>query len=198
MLDLVLKFYSSRSSIHENGHIDSLDVGLDQYYNRNIPPQPTAAVGKPPPPSSKEGRRKDASPAFHNEHNGHVCRDSFHRDDHRQSNSHSLSSVGGLKTRRSVQSPPRKPSTIPRDKSPANQLEKHATLPRESSPHRHGHRGARHSESANSMPCSPPPYVHPKLSDKDCGCPCDCRSSFYTSQEVGLPGTVHQFFKTSP
>ena len=56
----------------------------------------------------------------------------------------------------------------------------HASLPR---PSRHSHSESCR-ESSVSMPGSPPPYVHPKSQEKDCSCPCDCRSSLYPSQEV--------------
>jgi hypothetical protein len=80
--------------------------------------------------------------------------------------------------------PARLSTTMPREKmvllpektSPSL----HASLPR---PGRHSHSESCR-ESSVSMPGSPPPYVHPKSQEKDCSCPCDCRSSVYPSQEV--------------
>ncbi len=56
----------------------------------------------------------------------------------------------------------------------------HASLPR---PARQSHSESCRASTV-SMPGSPPPYVHPKSQEKDCSCPCDCRSSAYPSQEV--------------
>jgi hypothetical protein len=87
--------------------------------------------------------------------------------------------------------PARLSTTMPREKmvllpektSPSL----HASLPR---PGRHSHSESCR-ESSVSMPGSPPPYVHPKSQEKDCSCPCDCRSSVYPSQEVS--NTLKQF-----
>ena len=105
----------------------------------------------------------------------HLCREF-------RSNSHSLSSRrGGAGVGDS--SPPPRHATMPRERSPSHRHRssstKHSTMPRGSSPASSRHRP---SNSAVSMPCSPPPYVDPK--DKDCGCACDCRSSYFPSQEV--------------
>lgn len=77
--------------------------------------------------------------------------------------------------------------TMPRDKMVLLPAEKaspslHASLPRPAAGRRSHTESWR--ESSLSMPGSPPPYVHPKSEEKDCSCPCDCRSSLYPSQEV--------------
>ena len=176
----------SRSSMtQETGPDTGSDGGggLDSYAKRSIPPQPTGVAGKLPP---KSDRRKDwpDSPMteLHSAYPESVHASCNGLDHHheRGSTPHSLAS-GGLK--RGLDSPPARNSTIPRERSVhhhRHHTERTATIPRGSSPQR-----SRHADSTLSMPCSPPPYVHPKLTDKDCGCPCDCRSSFYASQEVG-------------
>jgi hypothetical protein len=58
----------------------------------------------------------------------------------------------------------------------------HASLPR---PARQSHSESCRASTV-SMPGSPPPYVHPKSQEKDCSCPCECRSSAYPSQEVSF------------
>ena len=179
----------SRSGILDN-ETDTVDIGLDPFYKRAIPPQPTSIPLKLPKVGSDRKRDwTDISPSSLEPPTLHYCRDSYSNpingvyNEKGRSTSHSVFSGVGLRDQDSpfaqTLSPPHH-STMPRNKSPNPRHEKHATMPRNSSPSCM----ARFSSSAASMPSSPPPYVDPKASDKDCGCSCDCRSSGYPSQEV--------------
>ena len=158
-------------AVSDSSRKPSRSSGLqDPEEYRGIPPQPAALAPAKLPSKSHDRRRdwSDSSPVLREHSDPHLCRDF-------QTNTHPLSSRRG-----GAESPPARHATIPRERSPSRrQRSKHSTMPRGSSPLSPRPRPA---SSALTMPCSPPPYVDPK--DNDCGCSCDCKSSYFPSQEV--------------